>query len=618
MYANINDIKNLIRGLVSAKGLGIVALIYCVLIIMMSCTKNGNMRFSEQLDEAERLVWQHPDSSIAVLEGMQYTEMGKEDAVRRQMLLELGTVRQQQYTQLYENNNHTDSVMLKVVAFYRATDDKKNLCKALYTLAIIQYTENHDLISATRNLKEAADYIQYLEQDSPYAGMIYLCLAFTASDEQLHSVMQAYALQAIPYFKQTNDHLHLCACYRDVAYAGLYGDGERDVITQYFDSALSEANLAHDEVMMYDILFHKEQYEDCPDTANLLFFSKQLCDTFGIRLHAGNIAGIYIQQGNTAEAEKYLHILSADTSSSAWCKEQYLYQHSRLLLLQGKKDSAFHELERMYGIRVEQLNAESRSRAYTISKLYDLEREQSNVLRLQITARRLRGIVAGSIAVILIGILISLLVYTRIKEKNERIALYAKIQHEIDEREKINLNAKCQLEKQEKSHLKRINKLLATELEDKRKTLRQYLHNRLAMTNALGKYMDEHGSDIPPTIVKELRKLLVLSESDWEQFSEDYNKASNNFLVRKQKEHPDLTERDLRYIALYSLGFDNIDICSLFYIGKAAGWNIKSAILRRLSKEDKEIEAIMSTKPVRSEYWQRGNKKGNEPQPDTE
>ena len=102
MYANINDIKNLIRGLVSAKGLGIVALIYCVLIIMMSCTKNGNMRFSEQLDEAERLVWQHPDSSIAVLEGMQYTEMGKEDAVRRQMLLELGTVRQQQYTQLYE------------------------------------------------------------------------------------------------------------------------------------------------------------------------------------------------------------------------------------------------------------------------------------------------------------------------------------------------------------------------------------------------------------------------------------------------------------------------------------------------------------------------------------
>ena len=184
MYANTNDIKNLIRGLVSAKGLGIVALIYCVLIIMMSCTKNGNMRFSEQLDEAERLVWQRPDSSIAVLEGMQYTEMGKEDAVRRQMLLELGTVRQQQYTQLYENNNHTDSVMLKVVEFYRATDDKKNLCKALYTLAIIQYTENHDLISATRNLKEAADYIQYLEQDSPYAGMIYLCLAFTASDEQ--------------------------------------------------------------------------------------------------------------------------------------------------------------------------------------------------------------------------------------------------------------------------------------------------------------------------------------------------------------------------------------------------------------------------------------------------
>ena len=31
----------------------------------------------------------------------------------------------------------------------------------------------------------------------------------------------------------------------------------------------------------------------------------------------------------------------------------------------------------MYGTRVEQLTADSRSRAYTISRLYDLEREQS-------------------------------------------------------------------------------------------------------------------------------------------------------------------------------------------------------------------------------------------------
>ncbi len=583
----------------------VTAATVCFSMMVSSCTKDADMRWTEALDDAERIVWQDPDSSITVLTDMPYEKMSKEEVMRRQMLVELATIRQYQYTQRYTDESHTDSVIQEIVAYYRTTDDKKNLCKALYTLGVSQYTDRHDLISATRSLKEATDYIPYLEPASPYAGMIYLCLAFMASDEQLHSVAQAYALEAIPHFKQTADHLHLCACYRDVAYAGLYGDGDLESVSQYFDSALAEATLAHNKVMMYDILFQKEQSEERPDTAKLLFFNKQLCDTFGIRQHAGNLASIYIQQGNITEAEKYLRILSTDTLSSRWSKEQYLYQHSRLLLLQSKKDSAYHELERMYGTRVEQLNAESRSRAYTISKLYDIEREQSNVLRLQVTAQRLRSIIAASVAVIIIGILIFLLITIRVKEKNARIALLAKIQHEKDEQEKISLNAQCLLEKQEKSHLKHVNKLLATDLEDKRKTLRQNLHNRLALTNALSKYMDEHGDEIPPTIVDELRKLLVLSENDWEQFSKDYNSASNNFMARKQKEHPELSERDLRYLALYSLGFDNIDICSLFDISKASGWNIKSILLRRLSQKDKEIEAIMNNKPQRSEYWER-------------
>jgi Holliday junction resolvasome RuvABC DNA-binding subunit len=82
---------------------------------------------------------------------------------------------------------------------------------------------------------------------------------------------------------------------------------------------------------------------------------------------------------------------------------------------------------------------------------------------------------------------------------------------------------------------------------------------------------------------------MVLTEKDWEQFDHDYNEASNNFMARKHKQHPRLTTRDLRYIALYSLGFDNIDICLLFDIGKAAGWNIKTNLLYRLSEKDLEV-----------------------------
>ena len=143
-------------------------------------------------------------------------------------------------------------------------------------------------------------------------------------------------------------------------------------------------------------------------------------------------------------------------------------------------------------------------------------------------------------------------------------------------------------------------------MEDKRKALRQYLYNRLSLTNAMSKYVDEHGEDIPQRVVTELRRLLVLTENDWDQFDKDYNAANNDFLVRKKSEHPRLTDRDLRYIALYSLGFDNIDICCLFDINKSSGWNIKTTLLQRLSKTDKEIEAIMNNRPQRSEFWERG------------
>jgi len=557
-------------------------------MIFLSCTKHSDMRFAKALDEAERLVWQDADSCLRVLGRMPLDEMSEKESMRWQLVSESAALRKHQYTQLCDKGSQTDSVIQNVVAYYRKSEDKANLCKSLYVLGMIQYALQGDIISCTRTLKEAEYYIPYLEAGSQYAGMILLSLAHTASDEQLYSVMQSYALQAVPYFKQDDDHLHLCACYRDAGFAGLYGDVDLETVSQYLDSAIAEADMAQDKVMMYDILFHREQCDERPDTAKLLYYCKQLCDTSGIRQYAGEIAGIYIQQGNISEAEKYLHILSADTLSSRWCKEQYLYQHSRLLRLKGQSDAAYRELSRMYGSRVEQLTTESRSRAYTVSRLYDIEHEQNKVLRLEVKTRRLRGIVAGSIGVILIVVLFCGLIYSHIRQKSVRQSLQARMQHEMDE--------------QEKKHLQYKNETLKREVEEKRSALRQYLHTRLVLTQAMARYTDSRDSDIPQTVARELHKLTVLSESDWKRFSKDYNNASNGFLERKQKEHPRLSERDLRYLALYSMGFDNIDICSLLDISKASGWNIKSTILHRLSQNDKEIEDIMNSKPQHSRH----------------
>lgn len=591
---NSNEQNRHMRGL-RRVGLSLFYMLFIyVIIISTGCTNTDTMRFSDFLNDAENLIWQNPDSGLSVLNELPYEQMGEEEQVRLQMLRELGSLRAYQYTQRGESRSTEDSVIQNIVTYYRQTSDEANLCKALYTLGTIQYVEQNDLITATRTLKEAQYYIPYLEYGSPYAGMIYLNLAYMAADEQLYSVMRLYALQAIPFFRQNDDHLHLCAAYRDVAYADLYGDGQRETMMQYFDSAMAEAGLAHNDVMMYDILFHKELSEARPDTTQLLHYSKLLCDSFGIKQNAGNIVSIYLQKGETEEAEKYLRVLSYDTLSSQWSKEQFIMHRSRLLLLKGKKDSAFHELERMYGTRVEQLTADSRSRAYTISRLYDLEREQSRVMQLEIDKRRLRGGIIGSIAAIVIAILIFGLVYSYSRQKNVRIALQAEMQHTLD--------------KKEKEYLLFKNESLKKELTDKRNALQHYLYARLSLTSALSRYVAKREDDIPESAGAELHELMVLTEKDWEQFDHDYNEASNNFMAHKHKQHPRLTTRDLRYIALYSLGFDNIDICLLFDIGKAAGWNIKTNLPYRLSEKDQEIEDILNSKPRRSEFREKRKK----------
>ena len=165
---NSNRQNSHMRGL-RRVGLSLFYMLFIyVIIISAGCANTDIMRFSDVLNELNELP---------------YEQMGEEEQVRLQMLRELGSLRAYQYTQRGESRSTKDSVIQNIVTYYRQTSDEANLCKALYTLGTIQYVEQKDLITATRTLKEAQYYIPYLEYGSPYAGMIYLNLAYMAADE---------------------------------------------------------------------------------------------------------------------------------------------------------------------------------------------------------------------------------------------------------------------------------------------------------------------------------------------------------------------------------------------------------------------------------------------------
>lgn len=89
-----------------------------------------------------------------------------------------------------------------------------------------------------------------------------------------------------------------------------------------------------------------------------------------------------------------------------------------------------------------------------------------------------------------------------------------------------------------------------------------------------------------------LRERLTMMDQtiNWETFYAEFDAAYDGLLTHIKDTYPDLTEIDIRYIALTCMHFDTSDICLLLNLTKRTIYNRRQILRQRLNLSDSDLD----------------------------
>lgn len=324
------------------------------------------------------------------------------------------------------------------------------------------------------------------------------------------------------------------------------------------------ARLAQDTLSCLLAVLSKERHAQPFDSSKVLGISHYLSDTLGYARYADFIAEYYIDRGNVPLAGHYLQQFATDTATADWSVAQYHYLHSKLLYLQGYPQQALIEILQTYDDLRGQINRSNKVRTYLISRQYGLEKEQQKTLRLTITRRRLWITIGAGASGFIIILMIVLLVYQR----------------------------KRMLHRRKEQALQADNRILNTELTEKRNALRQQLYQRMNMAKHL--HTEDISAKLPRKVRDYLEQIVFTKEENWQELRQEFNTLYGGLLEHLKTDHPTLTTQDEQVIVLGVLGFCNNDIAFLLGITDRTIWNRRQKIRDRLGDPQLDLDQWFS------------------------
>ena len=580
-----------------------VASLAAILIVLLSaCSDKQPAPQTPALQVAEGLIWRNPDSCRLVLASINYDSLPFSEQIYWHLLHEHAN-------QKGRLSTSPDSIMPMVIAHFAATNNYRYLGEAYYVQGL-QYNFLLRHRDAVLSLKHAETYIPYQDTLQPYIGMIYYKLGKVCESEQLYTIADEYYQKSVPYFIKCNSHHYLAYCYNDISRAHPRLN-ICDTVTsyEYYQKALYEANLTHNQPLYYDIKYQYELNRAIPDSFRLYELGLYMVDSLGQNRQAAIVSEYYLKQGDNRRGAEYLDHFAGDTVYSDWAKIQYRYLQSLLCHKTGRTLQAYSMLQQVYHDLWTQLQEDADARIYAISRHYDLEREQNRSLQLQLEKQRLYITIAGIAVLLLVSVLIALLVIThqrnekraflqqaeqkQLKEQAERLLAEKK----YIEAEKQRADAEKQRIEAENKHLeaqKRITQLNA-ELYARREALKQNLQLRIDLTKRLHQLPKTDLQYMSKAFADSLASVTFSDNETWQQFLHEFNDLYANLLSDIQNNYPKITEKDLQYIALAKSGLSINDMCYLLDVSERTLWNRRQRIKGHIGNADIDVDEWIHT-----------------------
>jgi hypothetical protein len=368
----------------------------------------------------------------------------------------------------------------------------------------------------------------------------------------LYDIAREYYRKALPLLEQTENTLYLACAYRDVARTLSLTGGVKDSVLYFFTQADSCAKQANSELLVYDIAAYR--YQLCfPDSVQQrLAVCRVLAQDFGAHARYSEIVELLLVQGKTDSAAYYLHFLQpADSAYAYWFEQSYSYLHTKILRNQGKADSAYYELLRLYDSKIEELQRDAGARTYALSLHYDVEREQhiAQEARREKQWQRMISFVLVLLLIVILFLFFVLWRYWLHKRREQTVALNS-------------LKDKYQQQLQ----------LALERLQQKVNLTREIELQRLR-----GKEVE-----FPKWLQTFQKEQLTMNKQSLDGLIQSVDNALDGAISRLRRDFPSLTESDMQFAILTIIGASDSDMGILLNVQKQTIYHRRQIVRKHI------------------------------------
>ena len=547
-----------------------------------------------QLEEAEALLTENPDSAYRLLQSIERPERRQEAEYATWCLL------MTQATDKSFREHTSDSLIRVAVRYFSKQHDPERLATALYTQGRVEKElgKNEEaarlFVKALDVAKGGEDYkLQFLA--SSHLGTLYAyshldSLAFSAYEQALHfaelaqdssSISYSHAYLGRVYGLQNNWHEAIHAYQKAIAIASQVQS------IPALRLGLSELATAYCRIQAYQNAFDcLQRLQDLADkslTTNQAITYLNIGDLYRL-MGCYDLAIPYL--------EKALNTKNMYTKRSTYQCFYYLYIKQQ----NYKKAIEYNNLYWVCNDSIQKI--EKQKEIIAVEKKYNNEKLLNEKQQLELKQSRMLLIRGG---IFLLTIIVFLFIYAdkkriiarlfeelnnvqcQIVEKERAIIEYQQEVAVLSQKQS-NFNDLQQIRNNMEAEIKLLHQQIKT-LKQRQSELLIRLNHRNDQIQQYEKIMER--KENIPDILTRIKKTARIEESEWPELIAHIDALHCQFSARLKKAYPELTDADIRLCCLIKLGYERKDQIALLALNEDSFDKRKQRIRKRIGKDKK-------------------------------
>ena len=547
-----------------------------------------------QLEEAEALLTENPDSAYRLLQAIERPERRQEAEYATWCLL------MTQATDKSFREHTSDSLIRVAVRYFSKQHDPERFATALYTQGRVEKElgKNEEaaqlFVKALDVAKGGEDYkLQFLA--SSHLGTLYAyshldSLAFSAYEQALHfaelaqdssSISYSHAYLGRVYGLQNNWHEAIHAYQKAIAIASQVQS------IPALRLGLSELATAYCRIQAYQNAFDcLQRLQDLADkslTTNQAITYLNIGDLYRL-MGCYDLAIPYL--------EKALNTKNMYTKRSTYQCFYYLYIEQQ----NYKKAIEYNNLYWVCNDSIQKIGKQKEIIA--VEKKYNNEKLMNEKQQLELKQSRMLLIGGG---IFLLIIIVFLFIYADKKRIIARLfEELNNVQCQIVEKERAiieyqqevavlshkqsNFNDLQQIRNNMEAEIKLLHQQIKT-LKQRQSELLIRLNHRNDQIQQYEKIMER--KENIPDILTRIKKTARIEESEWPELIAHIDALHCQFSARLKKAYPELTDADIRLCCLIKLGYERKDQIALLALNEDSFDKRKQRLRKRIGKDKK-------------------------------